>query len=675
MKQTVLFINVFILCGYLLNTPLYAQNQQKTDSLLRLVATEKTHDTTKIKAFNDLGILYASSNPKQAKIYIHKALAIAIKIERPRGIAGSYNCLGIVYYYQKEHDSALVNFKKALVVNEDMGHLWGQASALNQIGAVQNIKNDYYGAIQSFGKAGEIFKTSNDSISYAKSIQNIGLSYERMLYYHKAIDYYLDAIEIYELLNNTKGIARGYINIGNILNKQKEYKSALQYFNKALPNIRESGKKQLLALILKDMGVSYLGLKNYDIAMFYFKESLDYRMQSNNMKNIAIVESKMGDTYYHMKDYTSAIKYQKQALQNYSVLGNNSSKMLSNVTISNAYLQLYKLNLSKKHALNALEIAKKISSIEGEKEAYYALSQIAKKEGNAEKALQFYIQFQQFNDSLYVLANKKQVQELRILYETDKKNTLIETQKKDIALLDATNKTKNQFLFIGGAGIISIFGFIFLLKSRNTAQRRQKLQESFSQNLITAQENERTRVARELHDSVGQKLMLLTKKTKMVQNSDLVTLSENTLEELRIISRGLYPPMIEGLGITTAIKSLINEIDEQSNLFFTNEIENIDTLLSKDKALHLYRIIQEVLTNIVKHAHAKAVFVTIEKKENHIKLRIEDNGNGFEFSKELHTTLSLGMKTLQERAKIIKSKLEITSEKDKGTVVYLKIAI
>lgn len=669
------FFEVLFVIGFLTNSSIQAQNQQMVDSLRSLVQLNNTQDTTKIKAYNDLGIQYAPSNPKLAKIYINKALNIAIEIDRPRGISGSYNCLGIVYYYQKEHDSALINFKKALVINQELGHQWGQASALNQIGVVQNIKNDYYGAIQSFQQAGEIFKASNDSISFAKSRQNIGYSYALMLHYEKAIEYYLEAIQLYELLNNTEGIGRGYMNIGDLLNKEKGYKRALEYFYKALPIVKEGGNKQSLALILKNMGVSYKGLKNYDTAMSYFRESLEYRMLTNNKKNIAIVQSQIGDTNYEMKDYNNAIKYQKEALQNYSVKGHNSSKMFSNIIISNSYLQLDKLNLAKKHAEIAIEISKRIADVRGEKEAYNTLSLIAKKEGNIEKALQLYMKFQQFNDSLYVLENKKQVEELRIIYETDKKNLQIETQKKDITILDAENKVKNQWLIFISTGLISFFGFILLIRSRNSAKRKQKSEEIYAQNLITAQEQERTRLARELHDSVGQKLMLLTKRTKMLKDSDLTLLSESTLDELRAISRAIHPPAIESLGLTAALEAMINGVDKHTAIFFTNDIENIDNVLSKESELHLYRIVQEVLNNIVKHANAKAAFINIKKNEQQLNVTIKDNGNGFDFVKELNKNVSLGMKTLKERSKIIKSNLEITTQLNKGTIVKLAIPI
>ncbi len=213
--------------------------------------------------------------------------------------------------------------------------------------------------------------------------------------------------------------------------------------------------------------------------------------------------------------------------------------------------------------------------------------------------------------------------------------------------------------------------FILYLRNKRLQLRRQK----FTQGLIKAQEEERTRVARELHDSVGQKLMLLTKKTKTFKDESIGSLADNTLEELRSISRGLHPANLEKLGLTKAIEVMINEVDANTNIFFTNEIENIDGVLNDEEALHLYRIIQEVLNNMVKHAEAKSASVTIEHHKQSIEAIIKDNGVGFQFSEKLKSGASLGMNTLMERAHILKSKLEIKSEPHKGTVIELKIPI
>lgn len=225
------------------------------------------------------------------------------------------------------------------------------------------------------------------------------------------------------------------------------------------------------------------------------------------------------------------------------------------------------------------------------------------------------------------------------------------------------------------ASVVSFSTLLFFLiyYYRNKAEKKRN--ETYTHNLIQGQEEERIRVARELHDSVGQKLMLLAKKTKSTGNPEMEFLATNTLEELRTISRGLHPANLERLGPTAAIINMINEVDNNTNIFFTHEIEDIDALLSRDASLHLYRIIQEVLNNIVKHAEAKAASVTIEKKKNTIEATISDNGKGFENSEKIRNSASLGMKTLLERAKILHSKIDIKSQINKGTTVTLTIPI
>src|SRR5690606_39201197 len=172
-----------------------------------------------------------------------------------------------------------------------------------------------------------------------------------------------------------------------------------------------------------------------------------------------------------------------------------------------------------------------------------------------------------------------------------------------------------------------------------------------------------------------QKLMLLTKKTKTIGNPEMEFLASNTLEELRTISRGLHPATLERLGPTAAIRNMVDEVDANTSIFFTHEIDDIDALLSKEASLHLYRIIQEVLNNMVKHAEAKVASVTIEKRNDAIETVISDNGKGFDNSEKMKSSESLGMKTLLERAKILHSKIDIKSQIDKGTAIRLTIPI
>jgi signal transduction histidine kinase len=220
--------------------------------------------------------------------------------------------------------------------------------------------------------------------------------------------------------------------------------------------------------------------------------------------------------------------------------------------------------------------------------------------------------------------------------------------------------------------ILTVVGF--LMWRLKQLQTRKKLQEQFAYGLIQSQENERKRIAKELHDSINQQLTLIKKKAQNSQQTEITELTHNTLEEVRAISRGLYPPLLKQLGLTESIKQLIVDLDEEHELFFSEEIDEIDTYFDEDETLNFYRFIQECITNVLKHANAKAVAISIEKINQEIIATIRDNGKGFEISEQKKQN-SLGLKTIAERIKIMKGSLHINSELKKGTTIKAIIPI
>jgi signal transduction histidine kinase len=133
--------------------------------------------------------------------------------------------------------------------------------------------------------------------------------------------------------------------------------------------------------------------------------------------------------------------------------------------------------------------------------------------------------------------------------------------------------------------------------------------------------------------------------------------------------------VLEQFGLTAALKKLVKTIDNSTDIFITEEIENIDNLLSKQQELGVYRIAQEAMNNIIKHANSPSALIAAKKDNQFITLCIKDYGKGFDWSEKSTAKNSLGMKTLQERAKILNANLNIDSELEKGTTVYLKIPL
>ena len=119
----------------------------------------------------------------------------------------------------------------------------------------------------------------------------------------------------------------------------------------------------------------------------------------------------------------------------------------------------------------------------------------------------------------------------------------------------------------------------------------------------------------------------------------------------------------------------INLIDENTSLFISAEIDNIDNIFSKEDEINIYRIVQESLSNILKHANAEAGKVSVTLFSNSILISIRDNGVGFDFAEKYQDVKSLGLKTLLERTRFLKGQMKVTSKKDSGTVLEFQLPL
>ncbi|WP_422105455.1 ATP-binding protein [Winogradskyella sp.] len=293
--------------------------------------------------------------------------------------------------------------------------------------------------------------------------------------------------------------------------------------------------------------------------------------------------------------------------------------------------------------------------------------------------------YHKFKDSLDSAESMKRQSDLTLLRQIglqNAENNLKNEQRisdieKENLRLSLNNRSAKIYWILSLVILLSIliFTFFYFKRVRIYSESKQKLQEQFSQDLISAQEKERTRLAMELHDGIGQRLMLLTRKTKQFNNHSMDDLAQGTLEELRAISRGLHPAVLDRLGFKKAIDALIKDIDKDSDILFTSDVIDIGHAIPKDVAIHLYRMIQECLNNIIKHSEAKSASITIESDGSLIYTRITDNGIGFDVSQAFKNKMSLGMKTIKERAKIIKSQFKIDSNDALGTTVTITTPI
>lgn len=242
------------------------------------------------------------------------------------------------------------------------------------------------------------------------------------------------------------------------------------------------------------------------------------------------------------------------------------------------------------------------------------------------------------------------------------------------------------FKLIGVAAAVSAGSAIYRSKL-SKIEKEKKAQEEFTKRLIDVQENDRKKIAAELHDSIGHDLLITKNKLLLsAKNPDdkegvLSSINEvsgiisDTLKEVREISYNLHPYQIERLGLSKAIKSIIDRARKSTEIVFTDSIDNIDSILVSETEISLYRIIQECINNIIKHSQATEVILNVNNDGKEISVLISDNGIGFDPDKlkRKSSGLGFGLAGIRERVKLINGHLEIDSSKDNGTSIMLHV--
>ena len=238
-----------------------------------------------------------------------------------------------------------------------------------------------------------------------------------------------------------------------------------------------------------------------------------------------------------------------------------------------------------------------------------------------------------------------------------------------------------------------IIGFARDITSRKQMENRIKVTaeqlENLSRRLINTQENERQRIAKELHDQLGQDLTVLkfnirNTLSKIKENEinirtrleELILFIDNVIENIRKLAHDLMPSMIEDLGLKAALIKLIENFVEIGNYDYKINIDDIDDFIPTKNQILIYRIFQEILTNIAKHAQASYIEVDGFLQDSKVNFTITDNGIGIEMDRSIYekdSTKGIGLSTIEARARIMKGDFIIRKLEDNGT--YIKVSV
>ena len=475
-----------------LNSFTNAQNA-RLDSLKRLLA-KAPNDTTKANLLIDISraYLYDFNDHDQIQAYAEKNLVFSQKISYKKGIAYSYNFLGIVRWGKGDLDKALIYFKNALTLMREMKDLRGASSCYSNLGLVYNDQGQYTLAETYTEKGYNIKKELNDKRGMAICQNNLGNIYQNQTNFKKAISAHLTALQIREEMKDTAGMGQCYINIALVFEAQGKLDEARKNYETSLNITRKIGETVGESIALNGIGNLCFTEKKYPEALDFYNKALQIRQQNNDKLGQAECLNGIGNVYREQKKYKEAIKSQLDGLALQKIVGSQKGTALSYINLGKISEQMGDYKNAVVYNKKALAIATDINSRDVIRDSYEGLASVYEKLKDSENALTYLNLFYAEKDSLLNKENFKQIYEINTRYQTEKKQKEIELLTKDQIINDKTLKQQKivRIALIIGLILVIIVLFSFYARYRfkqkaNLLLEKQKKQIQEQNILIT----------------------------------------------------------------------------------------------------------------------------------------------------------------------------------------------
>jgi two-component system NarL family sensor kinase len=579
-------------------------------------------------------------------------------------------------------DSALLILGEALRISKVLHYDDGIAGALMSMAFCYQDKNDYQQSRNMLAMAYPYcvkLSIKNKRImpalfnGWAANYVGSGNNDSALVYFYKA----LAEIERTKL-NDTFLLAQVYSNMGTAWLQKSETKKGLLYHQKAETLILQLKDSMYLANVQCNIGVEYLDLKDTVKAIQYLQWALKIFTARRNDHGAKFTYYALGTA---QRTPEKAIVYYDAALR-YDSLSTFAVGALQG--IGGSYYRMGDYRKAEGYYKKAQLICTREQLMSHRLANYSALSSIYEHLGDFKSAFINQVAYADLNDSLLNVENTKVNKQLELKFRTAEKD-------KELAQNKALLYSLQRRITLMASGVVLLLGLAFAVW--RIVRQKQKLQSERIRNFeqqqkiehlhskMQGEEEERSRIARELHDGVN----VLLSATKMTYAAlgkehrhlpetktygEIMDLLNNMGLELRTITYKLVPELLIQQSLPDAIETFCELIQKGNNLHIELQTYGSFTALPPEICFAAYRIVQELVHNIVKHAQATQVLIALVHQEDLLQLTVEDNGNGFDPEK---MTKGLGLKSIRSRVQDIGGSISFSSRKNEGTSVEIEV--
>jgi len=539
-----------------------------------------------------------------------------------------------------------------------------------------NLMNDYVSKAKYYELAHDNYN-DNKVILKADSKLYAGHSYSSIGNFIKAMNCYELAYEYYELEKDTTYMIGTKSSIIVLFSQNRMYDKVDEEYSKIEKIISKNPLPFSKMIMHYNRSLDAKKQNKLDDIEYHLKnaqQTPEYLENKNSYYN-SLLNSELVHYYGRVGEGDSVTYYMNLIWQDQK--NNKSNPRFDEISLHAESYYYYYFG-QYEEALKSLLEHKKISAkadVERRIEILRKLAKTYEKLGQYEKSQKTYLDYINLKDSTFNNSMATSLMYYQTKFETKLKEKEIETKTAQLELEKKKNdQRKNQLIGLLLASCL-LYGIYTIYQSKRQAQKEKLAQEKFSVQLLEETENEKKRISQSLHDGIGQNLLVIRNKLSKSSQNGITKIIDNTIKEVRGISQGLHPIQLEQLGLTGAIINTLSNTQEITDTYVTYDVQNIDQKFSKLEEIHIFRTVQEIINNVVKHSKADALNVQIKNLKSSILLIFEDNGKGFEFSKELNKIGSLGLKTIKERIKVLGGSIEYITSINKGTITTINIPL
>lgn len=604
-----------------------------------------------------------------------EGIRLANKLKKKNEIGWIYQYYGNFNFFSSNYEIADKYYKKSIDIAEKTKDYQLRNATQIRVTFIE-LEADVIKAESSFRRLLHEAKQKGYIENEIEIYNGLGIMYEMRLQDDKSIQCYQSGLRLSEKYHMDYFTSFLLNNLGLLKLENKQYSEAKKDLERALVLSTKANASRLRFNVLVNLGILNKQTNDLEESISHYEETVEEAKKIGFPPGIVVAYINLGSSYLDAKKI-------KKARQTIDETFKYVNPALGDNFVIAAWLLRGLVAVEEKDfslSANCIETAEKLLKNYPDPSQRIDLLQLKAKheaaQGNFKEAYKWEQEFNNFSDSIRDVSNEQEMNRLQWVYGKERlENELVSVNQKNTILKTENElKSTNMRLII----ILSVSLFLIVVGGIFTSMvwRSRKVKSIFSQKLIEQIDHERSRISKDLHDDIGQSLAVVKSKLNLFETGKIDKIEGvdleigEILEQTRLLSHKLHPGGLEKIGLERSLNALIDKTQSGTTMICSFEFNLNQEELPIEVSSQIYRIIQECISNTIKHAKATALKVSCFSSDKELVVEYRDNGIGFSESVARH---GLGLLTIKERVKILGGKLDIKTGMNKG--VFLTVTI